>query len=169
MSAALGKTLDDVRGGEGPVPVMLLLVEDNDIDACLVERLIRKMDGRMALVRVRNGEEALETVRGWASAGPTVAFIDLKMPRMDGLELLDELDRLRSPQPSGPVYMLTTSSNPADREAALAHARVSGYLVKPLNRQVLETAVALATAPPAPVSARRNDGRPLAGPPGSCT
>ena len=147
MSAADEVVARDGPGTVEPTAVTLLLVEDNDIDACLVERLIRKMDGRLELVRARNGEEALAMILGSAScAGPTVALIDLNMPRMGGLELLDELDRRRCAAPNGPVYLLTTSASPADRDAALAHARVSGCLVKPVDRASLETAVALATA-----------------------
>jgi len=95
------------------------------------------------LTRARSGDEALRLILANSSddssiAPPVATLVDIKMPRMSGLELLAELDRRQCEAPVGPLFMLTTSSSPDDRQAASAHSRVRDYLVKPLSACALE-------------------------------
>ena len=127
--------------------VSLLLVEDNDTDARLVERLVRKLQCNVIITRARNGEEALRVILADSDGGrhlppPVATLVDIKMPRMGGLELLAELDRRECTSPMGPLFMLTTSSNPVDRKVASSHPRVGQYLIKPLTRESLERVLA---------------------------
>ncbi len=109
----------------------LLLVEDDDIDVMNVEFAFQDAALNAELTVKRNGEEALEWLRGSPSLTKgLLVLLDLNMPRMSGLELLREMrgdDALRRV----PVVVLTTSDHERDRIEAYDLA-VAGYLLKPL-------------------------------------
>lgn len=111
----------------------ILLIEDDDLDAEAVRRALQELRVTNALVRVRHGEEALGHLRDGACERPGMILLDLRMPRMGGLEFLtalkadDELRRL-------PVIILTTSGEAHDVLASF-HLGVQGYMVKPMGYQ----------------------------------
>ena len=92
--------------------VEILLVEDSDADAELIIRALRKANVVNRLVRVRDGVEAVEFVfrtgafKGRGAGNPRLIMLDLKMPRMSGI---DVLRRLKSDEASKniPVVVLT--------------------------------------------------------------
>ena len=100
---------------------IILLVEDNQDDVALTMRALKKGNILNKVVVARDGVEALDYLFGTgAYAGrnteeqPQVVLLDLKMPKVDGLEVLqriraDERTRLL------PVVILTTSSEDKDR------------------------------------------------------
>jgi len=117
----------------------LLLVEDNDIDVMVLQRLLRRQRIDLPIVHVTNGEEALELLR--TPTGPTrlappyVILLDLNMPRMNGFEFLDEL----AGDPTFaevPIFILSTSKNVHDQETAKGY-RIRGYFVKPIDERAL--------------------------------
>ncbi len=121
-------------------PVRVLLVEDNDDHAELVIRQLS--DHRVAnkLVHLGDGQEALDYLyrRGQytdpeTSPRPHVIFLDLRLPRVDGLEvlrILKESEDLRVI----PVVILTTSESERDVAGAyINHA--NSYVVKPVDFQ----------------------------------
>ncbi|MDX9912742.1 MAG: response regulator [Phycisphaerales bacterium] len=85
--------------------------------------------------RVENGEQALAFLRKEGEFGsaqrPDIILLDLKLPRMNGLEVLREIkwDPELSPIP---VVMLSTSSADEDKERAY-ELRANSYVVKPLD------------------------------------
>lgn len=122
----------------------ILLVEDNDAHAHLAEFFLKERSVAVRVDRARNGEEALAYlsqrrpdnaegfVRG-ASAHPlpSLILLDVRLPKLDGLEVLRQI-KTASDLSRIPVVMLSTSEAEADVEAAYAlHA--NGYLVKPLD------------------------------------
>lgn len=116
----------------------ILLVEDNPNDAELAMLAIRqaKFTGRIA--HVDDGVKALDYLTGSGSyadrAGarpPRVVFLDLKLPRVDGIEVLRRLkanDALRAI----PVVMLTSSQELSDLDECY-RLGVNSYVVKPVN------------------------------------
>ena len=116
-----------------PAVTKVLLVEDNDLDAEKVVRAFARLGVARPLVRARNGLEALETLRASAQQGrprgPHVVLLDLNMPRMNGIEFLEEL-RAEPAIAATPVFVLTTSGRETDIAAAHRH-HVAGYMVKP--------------------------------------
>ena len=110
----------------------VLLVEDDEVDVMVIRRAFQKSRIQAPLVVASDGMEALEILRGEGGksrlAPPYIVLLDLNMPRMNGIEFLDELRRdpeLRTTV----VFVLTTSDAPGDVQAAFAHC-VAGYFCK---------------------------------------
>lgn len=116
----------------------ILLVEDNDDHAELITRALddHGIDGRA--VRAKDGEAALDYLFGEGAEArrPDVIFLDLRLPRVDGLEVLRRIKG--APELKAvPVVVLTTSS--ADRDLASAYdSHVNAYVVKPVDYESLE-------------------------------
>lgn len=113
----------------------ILLVEDDQMDVMNVQRQLRKHDINVPLHLARNGREALNLLRGENGQAkikkPSVVMLDLNMPRMNGLELLEAL-RSDPEFVALNVFIMTTSDLEADRLKARELA-VSGYIIKPLS------------------------------------
>ncbi len=119
-------------------PITILLVEDNPSHAELAIRSLEENRVANKIYHVTDGEEALDYLfrRGdyddpVKSPRPHVVLLDLRLPRIDGLEVLKEIrnsDELKKL----PVVMLTTSGT--ERDIASAYEQyVNSYLVKPVN------------------------------------
>lgn len=116
-------------------PVHFLLVEDDDDHAHLVTRAMNQQHVAVSIDRVADGEAAIRYLRREAphdnAPRPNVIVLDLKLPKLDGHEVLREIkndtDLARIP-----VVVLTTSDAESDRLAAY-EARANSYLVKPLD------------------------------------
>jgi CheY-like chemotaxis protein len=121
-----------------------LLVEDDEDHAHLVSHHLQRCDQRNQVECVRDGHSALAYLRGEGEFAralrPDLILLDLKLPKLDGHEVLAAIKQdpaLRSI----PVVVLTTSGAQADRSRAY-HSHANSYLVKPLDcqqfRQLLE-------------------------------
>lgn len=112
--------------------ITLLLIEDDDIDAEGIQRAFAKLKLTNPIIRAIDGIEALEYLRGTNGKEklkkPYFILLDLNMPRMSGLEFLDEI-RSDAELKNSVVLVLTTSS--ADQDQAAAYDKhVAGYIVK---------------------------------------
>ncbi|KIE21964.1 chemotaxis protein CheY [Vibrio sinaloensis] len=108
--------------------VSLLLVEDDDIDAMGIERAHQALKLLNPMFRARDGVEALELLRKGMVSSPYIVLLDLNMPRMSGLEFLQEVrddEDLRSMV----VFVLTTS-NSGEEICAAYKKNIAGYIVK---------------------------------------
>ncbi len=122
-------------------PVEILLVEDNPNDVELALHALKKNNLTNRIEVVRDGEEALDFIfgNGIDSNRPKVILLDLKLPKVDGLEVLK---RLKSdPQTrSIPVVMLTSSAEERDIVKSY-QLGVNSYIVKPLDFEQFTEAV----------------------------
>jgi CheY-like chemotaxis protein len=111
----------------------ILLVEDNPVDVDLTLRAFarRKLVNRVDVAR--DGEEALDWLPRWEAGAelPLVILLDLKLPRVDGLEVLRQY-RQSAVAGDLPIVVLTSSSEDSDIEAAY-RLRANSYIVKPVN------------------------------------
>lgn len=106
----------------------ILLVEDDDIDAKIVERAFHKLRIANTIIRATDGVMALEFLKDGTVSRPYIILLDLNMPKMGGLEMLKELRSDKSLNNSI-VFVLTTSKDDEDKIAAYNH-NIAGYIVK---------------------------------------
>jgi CheY-like chemotaxis protein len=110
--------------------IHLLLVEDDDLDVMNVHRALSQAPEIASITVARDGLEALRILRaGELPLERLVILLDLRMPRMSGLDVPREL-RLDPRLKRVPNVVLTTSDDPHDRELAFSLG-VAGYFVKP--------------------------------------
>jgi two-component system response regulator len=124
---------------------VILLVEDNDDDAELTAMAFRAAKISNPVFRVEDGVEALDYLfaRGKHAARnvadlPAVVLLDLKLPRLSGLEVLAAL-RAQELTKHLPVVVLTSSIEDRDRVAAYDH-HVNSYVKKPVDYEQFVTA-----------------------------
>jgi CheY-like chemotaxis protein len=123
---------------QSPVEQWILLVEDSPEDRELAIHALSKGEFRGRVEQAKDGVEAIDRLfcRGqWADRDPDdlprAVLLDIKMPRVDGVEVLRELkssERLANV----PVVMLTSSAEPSDIAACYALG-VNSYVVKPVD------------------------------------
>ncbi len=111
----------------------ILLVEDNPMDLDLTRRAFNRRRVVNPIEVARDGEEAIDWIRRWDEGAPppVLILLDLKLPRVDGLEVLrhyKEHPRYRSI----PVVVLTTSDEDRDIETAY-QLGANSYIVKPVE------------------------------------
>ncbi|MEE4546323.1 response regulator [Streptomyces sp. V4-01] len=117
----------------------VLLVEDDDADALLIEEALLERGMARAVHRATDGITALAHLRDPSNPRPDLLVLDLNMPRMNGRELLAVLksDPLLV---SVPVVVLTTSSAPDDISGAYRE-HANAYVTKPVNLDDFNRAV----------------------------
>jgi CheY-like chemotaxis protein len=124
----------------------LLLVEDDDDEAALTLRAFKDANISNPMVRVEDGELALDYLfrRGAyasrpANDEPALILLDLRLPRLGGVEVLAAL-RADERTRHLPVVVLTASTAPADRDAAYAN-QANSYVQKPVDHERFVEAV----------------------------
>ncbi|MEY4940158.1 MAG: hypothetical protein RIQ93_1893 [Verrucomicrobiota bacterium] len=113
----------------------ILLVEDDENDRVFIKRALQR-NGITAVATVNNGEEAIAYLRSTQAAPnsvppPTLIITDLKMPKMDGIDLLAWLHQQEN-LGNIPAVVLTSSSDHSDIDAAFQHG-AKGYMIKPVQ------------------------------------
>ncbi len=111
----------------------IMLVEDNPVDLDLTLRAFRSQKLDNPVLTARDGEEALAYIVKWEKGdlSPVVILLDLKMPKVSGLEVLKVLKN--HPRfKTIPVVVLTTSSETSDVHAAY-ELGANSYIVKPVD------------------------------------
>ncbi|MEO8724104.1 MAG: response regulator [Sphingobium sp.] len=91
--------------------ISVLLIEDDDADAYLIEHALHTLPHIREVFRARDGVEALDMIDR-QKLRPDLALVDLRMPRKDGMSVLAELDaRILA---NFPAVVLTSSRSPVD-------------------------------------------------------
>ncbi len=116
----------------------ILLIEDNPDDERLTIRALRQGNIANPILVARNGEEAL-TMLFSANPLPSVVLLDLKLPKIDGLEVLR---RIRAHEPTHllPVVVLTSSSEERDIVESYSLG-ANSYVRKPVGFEQFTEAV----------------------------
>ena len=120
------------------VKLDIIIVEDNPHDAELITRIFRKNDLAGEFVLLKDGAEALDFLFGLGGSGgqggkavPKVILLDLKLPKINGIEVLRKLksdERTRKI----PVVVLTSSIESRDLKDAY-ELGVNSYVTKPIK------------------------------------
>lgn len=123
----------------------ILLVEDNMADAEMTIRALKKVNLANQLLHLQDGEEALNFIfkRGpyanKAEGHPKVIMLDIKMPKVDGIEVLRQL-KANEETRRIPVIIMTSSAEEQDIITSY-DLGVNSYVVKPVDFQSFATAV----------------------------
>ena len=110
---------------------LVLHVEDNADHADLVERCFSRHRPTSRIVRVEDGEAALEYLakNDSTAARPFLILLDLRLPKVDGIDVLRAV-KANPALAAIPVVVLTTSNSASDVSSAYEH-HANSYLVKP--------------------------------------
>jgi len=124
----------------------ILLVEDNSDDEVLMLRELRKQNVANRIAVVRDGAEALEYLFCTGSYAdrdpndiPTLVMLDLKLPKVDGLEVLR---RIRADERTKVLPVVVMTSSDQERDVAESYSRgANSYVRKPVNFDQFREAV----------------------------
>ena len=111
----------------------ILLVEDNPMDVDLTRRAFIRRKLNHPIQVARDGEEALAIISSWDEKRPLpiLILLDLKLPKIDGLEVLRQL-KAHSKFHQIPVVILSTSTEDSDIQVAYDEG-ANSYIVKPVD------------------------------------
>ncbi len=115
--------------------LLILVVDDMRSMRAIVKGVLQGM-GFEKLVEASDGHEALAVLR---SKDVDLVISDVEMPKMDGIELLDEVDKDEDLK-SVPFIMLTAMNQRSKVEEIIQH-KVFDFVLKPINPQILEERV----------------------------
>ena len=119
---------DDTRSSTRPI----LLVEDNPVDLDLTLRAFKRRKLANPIEVARDGQEVLDMLPRWRRRVlPLVILLDLKLPRVGGLEVL-RLLRDNPVSQNVPIVVLTSSDEDADVQTAY-RLHANSYIVKPVD------------------------------------
>lgn len=127
----------------------ILIVDDNEADIWLLKDYLAQTNKIMSIEAIKDGKEALLYLKRegqYADADiPSLILLDLNIPKFNGKEILSELKKTIWLKEI-PVIVLTTSSNPQDKEDCLKMG-ASLYLTKPASldgyEQMIDTILGL--------------------------
>ena len=122
-----------------PHGIEILLVEDNANDAELTLRALKQRNLANQVHLCRDGAEAVDFFSDGAGPVPKVVLLDLKLPKIDGLEVLRRLKQDNRTK-SIPVVVLTSSREEPDIERAY-ELGANSYIVKPVDFEAFARAV----------------------------
>jgi CheY-like chemotaxis protein len=119
--------------------LLIVLAEDDDGHASLVQRNLERAGLANGLQRLKDGQEALDYLRaegdyaGRNTSQPVLLLLDIKMPRVDGVEVLRQIKS--DPRTALiPVIMLTTTDDPREIQRCY-ELGCSVYITKPVDYQ----------------------------------
>lgn len=127
-------------------PFDVLLVEDNPQDAEMILWALKKLNLAERILTLTDGAEAVDFLFGSGSyanrntdARPKVIFLDLKLPSLDGIEVLKKIKNDERTKVI-PVVVLTSSHEHRDVEDSY-ELGVNSYVVKPVNSELFDKSI----------------------------
>ncbi|WP_076926076.1 response regulator [Pseudoalteromonas sp. EB27] len=118
----------------------ILIVDDNEVDRYILKRLIKEAKLELTIFEKKDGQEALEFLENYESNRikypdgfpPILIFLDINMPKVNGIQFLEEFSKLRKmiEISSCVVMMFSSSEREEEKKIIMSHDFVKGYLVK---------------------------------------
>ena len=122
----------------------VLLIDDNEIDNLINQKMLEAANLSEHIFVCSSAKSAIEFLRNMeklASANeilPSMIFLDIDMPLMDGFQFLDLFSKLREEtKKKCEIIMLTSSINPSDISKSKSYEYVKKYINKPLSQKNL--------------------------------
>lgn len=127
----MNQTIEKVRDA-----VRVLLIDDSSVDNFINKAILSKEKCISEITIKSSGPDALEYLEHIlevAESFPDLIFLDIRMPRMNGFEFLEEYQRFPEKlKVHCKIYILSSSLDPLDAEKSKKYTMVKGHLVKPL-------------------------------------
>jgi DNA-binding NarL/FixJ family response regulator len=118
----------------GEPTIRLFLVDDHLVVLEGLQRMLSRSEGISVVGKAVSGEEALQMIPG---VHPDVVLLDLRLPGMQGLDVIAELQRLPVP----PKVLVLTVHEDEDLVLGAVRAGAQGYVIKHTSREELTTAI----------------------------
>jgi CheY-like chemotaxis protein len=116
----------------------VLIVDDNQIDTLINERILASLGLVKQFHKASNGEEALQIVNEYKNATqvvPDIILLDLNMPVMDGFQFIQAFQALEFPQKEKILIVIVTSSSSREDIDRIKKLGIKHYLTKPLTQE----------------------------------
>ncbi len=120
----------------------IVLVDDNEDDNVYHSIVIEKAGFKGEIFVFENGVAALEFMRTTDLNIPTLVFLDINMPMLNGFEVAEQAAPIIADTRTIIIVMLTSSNSPYDRERAGNLEVVHGFLTKPLTASAVQDLLA---------------------------
>jgi len=115
----------------------ILIIDDSEIDRYILSRQLKATNLNLSIIEMSSAEEALSFFSNNEKAKstcttPSLIFLDINMPKINGHEFLKEFSKLREKVDATltQIVMFTSSAQSEDKENSLAYSFVKDYLVK---------------------------------------
>ena len=117
------------------MPIRKVLMVDDDSAFHFLQKMeLNDNNINCQIESVYDGHEALRYMED-CNGSPDLILLDLNMPNWDGLDFLESCRKCGKLPDYVRIFILTSSQMPEDRERAMAHSFVTGYLEKPLDKK----------------------------------
>ncbi len=126
----------------------VLIVDDSEIDRYIATRFIEKSGLFDHVYSLNDGEEAYDHFKNEEESKkekgdffpPTIVFLDINMPRMNGFEFLEKLNQLPTAAKHKILFvtMLTSSEDQVEKQAAMNFPFVETFLTKPFKKEYVK-------------------------------
>jgi response regulator of citrate/malate metabolism len=121
----------------------VMLIDDSKIDNYINTKVL-EMTGRASTIKAfDSASEAIEFLH-YAKVFPNFIFLDLYMPTMDGFDFLEEFEKLKLDKKKTKVLLLSGAYDTPEVEKLKKYNWISGFLVKPLTYEALNSEPMLA-------------------------
>jgi len=125
--------------------ITIWIVDDDPIYQIIVNKLILKSQLFLNVSSFKNGKDAIDEFKrrlDQKEALPSVIFLDINMPIMDGWEFMNEMVVLKNQiKEKIKIYIVSSSIALEDQSKALQYPEIISYLVKPLNNNDLTSII----------------------------
>ncbi|MBU7575344.1 MAG: response regulator [Hydrogenophaga sp.] len=111
----------------------IVLVDDNDLDNSFHTIILKKAGFAGELAVLESGVQLVDVMRRETQPVPTLLFIDINMPVLNGFETIKKLVELSLLNGEIQTYILSSSDAASDMQMARSVPQIKGFLVKPLN------------------------------------
>lgn len=129
---------------------MVYIVDDDKIYRYVFERQLKKQDSSIQIAQFTNGATAFEAMQEAITRQqgiPSIIFLDLNMPIMNGWEFLEAFERLSLElQKRIHIFVVSSSINQKDMQNAKENQHVEDYLIKPVRPEQLKTVLSAVKA-----------------------
>ena len=122
----------------------ILLADDDKDDADIFQQALRAVDPSIGFSHVDNGSALFAYLNDEKNVRPSVIFLDLNMPEMNGWQCLAKIKNEKKFE-SIPIIIYTTSSNPREYEIA-QDLEAHGLITKPTDPKVLKKVLGIVTS-----------------------